>query len=205
MAISAALHVYLIHGISLPASARSGARALVIEVRLESAPALPRHTRPAIVRPAPWPEPEAATVGSQVFVEQPSAAPISAIADTAPLLATSFAVEPYAAGFPDLVHYAAKELDIYPQVVAPIMPTYPPAAFAAHTAGFVTLQVMIDESGRVLGTSVVDAAPDGVFEQAARQAVTAAAFHPAQKDGRIVRSRVLVRIDFEPGSVNAAP
>ncbi len=64
-----------------------------------------------------------------------------------------------------------------------------------------TLLVLIDEAGRVVGTSVTDAAPDGVFEQAAQQAVENAVFYPAQKDGRTVRSRILIKVEFDPGVV----
>lgn len=44
----------------------------------------------------------------------------------------------------------------------------------------------------------MDATPDGVFEQAAQQALVNAAFCPAQKDGRMVCSRVLIKVDFDP-------
>jgi protein TonB len=44
----------------------------------------------------------------------------------------------------------------------------------------------------------MDAAPEGIFEQAALQAVGRAAFYPAQKDGRAVRSRILIKVEFNP-------
>lgn len=68
----------------------------------------------------------------------------------------------------------------------------------SKVAGSVTLLVLIDEAGRVVGTSVMDATLDGVFEQAAQQALANAAFYPAQKDGRMVRSRVLIKVEFDP-------
>jgi protein TonB len=46
----------------------------------------------------------------------------------------------------------------------------------------------------------VDATPDGVFEQAAQQALAEAIFYPAQKEGRSVRSRILVKVEFDPSS-----
>jgi protein TonB len=45
---------------------------------------------------------------------------------------------------------------------------------------------------------VVQAAPAGYFEGAAVAAFETARFAPAQKDGRSVRSRVLVRVSFDP-------
>ena len=102
---------------------------------------------------------------------------------------------------PDPVHYPAKDLDIYPQALNRITPVYPQVARDAQVAGSVTLLVLIDEAGRVLGTSVMDATPDGVFDQVAQQALANAAFYPAQKDGRTVRSRILIRVEFDPAAV----
>jgi outer membrane biosynthesis protein TonB len=45
---------------------------------------------------------------------------------------------------------------------------------------------------------VTDAAPGGVFEQVAQQALANAAFYPAQKEGRTVRSRILIKVEFDP-------
>ena len=108
------------------------------------------------------------------------------------------------ATIPDLVHYPAKDLDIYPQTFRPITPLYPETARDAQVAGSVTLLVLIDEVGRVIGTSVMDAVPDGVFEEAAQQALANAAFYPARKDGRPVRSRILIKVEFDPGLAGAA-
>ena len=83
-------------------------------------------------------------------------------------------------------------------------PVYPEMAGDSKVAGSVTLLVLIDEAGRVVGTSVMDATPDGVFEQAAQQALVNAAFYPAQKDGRMVRSRVLIKIEFDPELTGSA-
>jgi protein TonB len=46
--------------------------------------------------------------------------------------------------------------------------------------------------------AVVQAAPEGHFEGVAVAAFQTARFAPAQKDGRSVRSRVLVRVSFDP-------
>jgi protein TonB len=69
----------------------------------------------------------------------------------------------------------------------------------------VTLRVTIDAGGRVVEASVVDAAPEGVFEQVAQQKMAETAFFPAQRNGRSVRCRVLVRIDFDPDDVPSGP
>ncbi|HXF16254.1 MAG TPA: TonB family protein [Burkholderiales bacterium] len=104
---------------------------------------------------------------------------------------------------PDLVHYAASQLDVYPRALQTIAPAYPTGALETQTAGFVTLLVLIDEVGRVMGTTVVDATPDGVFEQAAQQALAEAIFYPAQREGHSVRSRILVKVEFDPSAAAA--
>lgn len=104
-------------------------------------------------------------------------------------------------GFPaasDPVHYEAKDLDTYPRLRDPLSPAYPPAALTQRIAGAVTVLVSIDETGRVTETSVVDAAPEGTFDETARDALARASFLPASKDGRIVRSRILVSVAFDP-------
>ena len=105
---------------------------------------------------------------------------------------------------PDPVHYPAKDLDIYPQALSRIAPIYPATARDTPVAGAVTLLVLIDDSGTVVGTSVMDAAPDGIFEEAAQQALANTAFFPAQKDGHPVRSRILIKVEFDLGSEGAA-
>lgn len=99
---------------------------------------------------------------------------------------------------PDLVHYAAKDLDVFPQLQAALRPDYPQSALQQKMAGTVTLLVLVDEAGRVTGVSVVDAAPQGMFDDSARQALSSAAFVPAQRDGRKVRSRILVNVSYDP-------
>jgi protein TonB len=99
---------------------------------------------------------------------------------------------------PDPIHYPAQDLDIYPQAVQRITPAYPEAARVSRVAGSVTLLVMIDEAGKVVSTSVLDAAPEGLFDQAAQQALANAVFYPARKDGRMVRSRVQIKVEFDP-------
>jgi protein TonB len=111
---------------------------------------------------------------------------------------------PVTATLPDPVHYAAKDLDVYPQPLNRVAPAYPDTARESQVAGFVTLLVSIDETGRVTDASVVDAIPDGVFELAAQQALAHATFYPAQKNGHAVRSRILIKVEFDPAPENAA-
>lgn len=219
-ALSAAIHVLLIQGIAIPPGTGLPALVTLLHVQLELAPVPRQHTiRTDMAR-------ERAATGSSAEAGATLPSPISPVmmnpgltlpttAESLPTPATpgaaaadgyltpANAVAVSSSLLADPVHYAARDLDIFPQTKSPITPAYPIAAIAARSSGFVTMHVLIDEAGRVVRADVVDAAPYGIFDEAARQAVTAAAFHPAQKDGRVVRSRVLVRIEFDPASANA--
>lgn len=209
VALSAALHGFLIYGFSLSADPGPGARMTVIHARLMSPQPAGRPPRarpperpgtPDLSRPAPVPlaQPEPSAVADLVAVPAPTTTPI----DPEPVVPAGN--DAAIATIPDPVHYPAKDLDIYPQALRRITPVYPESARDAHVAGAVTLLVLIDEVGKVVGTSVIDAAPDGFFEEAAQQALANAAFYPAQKDGRPVRSRMLIKVEFDPGSAGAA-
>jgi protein TonB len=98
----------------------------------------------------------------------------------------------------DPTWYSAAELDLYPRALEPIRPAYPEDAQVARAQGLVTLLVLVDERGRVSDASVVEASPAGMFEPAALDALRAARFEPAQKEGRSVRSRIVVKVSFGP-------
>jgi outer membrane biosynthesis protein TonB len=49
----------------------------------------------------------------------------------------------------DPVHYAARDLDVYPQPLNRIEPVYPQTALAGKIGGWVMLLLLIDNSGRV--------------------------------------------------------
>ena len=208
VALSGALHVFLIYGFSLPADSGLGMRVTVIQARLTS----PQIS--ATAQRAKTPERTGVPEPSRLPPVLPSPPAPDAFAETATApIPTTLPGDPEPAAFavgdatspaiPDLVHYPAKDLDLYPQALKRIAPAYPQAARDAQVTGSVTLLVLIDEAGRVVGTSVTDSAPDGVFEQAAQQALADTAFFPAQKDGRAVRSRILMKIEFDPATADA--
>ena len=209
VALSAALHAFLIYGFSLPAGPGADARVTVVHARLMSPQPLrrPQRANPPeriSARKSPLAPALVSQPAATVFAE-PSALPSPAVAPTdPPQLATAAGSNAPHSTIPDLVHYPAKDLDIYPQVLKRITPDFPQSARDAQVAGSVTLLVLIDEAGRVVGLSVMDAAPEGVFEQAAQRALENTAFYPAQKDGRPVRSRILIKVEFDPAVAQAA-
>jgi periplasmic protein TonB len=96
----------------------------------------------------------------------------------------------------DLTWYPARQLDVFPRALATPRPAYPAAAQSLQ--GEVTLLLLIDEAGTVHEVSVVEAQPPGMFDEAASVAFRDVHFEPAMKDGRAVRSRILVKVAFNP-------
>ena len=195
VAVSATVHLSLIYLPALPAGSSPVMHPMVLHARLHPAPSPPpRHhvkTSERAAAHSPSAVPAVVTVASPAIPLAATPAPMQSAED--PELET---MVPTGAVI-DTVHYAAKELDIYPQARRPITAAFPRAAVDTKTAGSVTLLVLIDEVGRVTEASVRDSVPAGLFEVAAQHAVANAEFYPAQKDGRTVRSQILIRVEFD--------
>jgi TonB family protein len=206
VALSAALHVYLIYGFSLTpeSSPRAGIGVIHAQLILPREFAGPQRAKtPGRLHMARL-SPPAATVDLPRPPGEPAEsamAPTPASAAKTPDSTAAAGAGATRSALPYPVLYPAKDLDIYPQALTRIAPAYPAAARDGRLAGSVTLQVLIDETGRVVSTSVIDAAPEGIFEQAAQEALANAAFYPAQKDGRMVGSRILVKVEFDPATM----
>ena len=192
---SAALHILLLHSLVLRPAIPAARQSSPIHARLVSAETAPIPAgRKRVPTPLPVATDNAVSLPREVIPglsEKPDPEPSS------PVENASLAI-PAVPEVPDLIHYAAKDLDIYPQLRGALNPDYPESAFAQKIAGTVTLLVLVDEAGRVTETAVVDAVPEGLFDDSAQQALSRAAFIPAQRDGRIVRSRILVSVNFDP-------
>jgi len=104
----------------------------------------------------------------------------------------------------DPTYYAARFLDDLPKPLSPIEPRYPQNASITNVSGSVTLLLLIDEQGTLQEASVVEAKPEALFDEAALAAFRGIRFSPARKDGRAVRSRVLVTVGFEADQSSAA-
>lgn len=97
----------------------------------------------------------------------------------------------------DPTYYTAKQLDVHPQAAQPVRPEFPDSAADAGAEGYVTLKLLIDDSGKVREVSVADAQPPGVFEASALTAFRAARFLPGQRSGRPVKSQILIKVTYE--------
>lgn len=104
----------------------------------------------------------------------------------------------------DPTYYTAKQLDVYPQPLAPIRLDYPESAANARVDGSLTVLLLIDEFGIVNDVSVTDAKPAGFFEEAAMAVFRGARFSPAQKQGHAVKSRVTLQVKYLYGNSASA-
>ncbi len=96
----------------------------------------------------------------------------------------------------DPTYYPAKQLDVYPQPLAQIRLDYPESAASAKVDGRLLVLLLIDEFGVVNDASIVESQPEGYFEDAALAVFRTARFSPAQKQGRAVKSRVLLQVKY---------
>ncbi len=151
-------------------------------------------------------EPSAATA-------RPTVAPVDTAATLVSAAAPVVQPAPDASALPqvempvltDPTWYPARQLDVLPRALSVVKPAWPAGADADASGGDVTLLLLVDETGQVHEVSVAEANPEGRFEDVALAAFRAARFLPAEKDGRAVRSRILVKVAFRPDARPAAP
>ena len=93
---------------------------------------------------------------------------------------------------PDLNYYSARDLDRYPRPLAPFQIN----RTAGDGAGEVRLEILIDERGIVQEMTFAGPAAPARVEDELRAALAATRFLPAQKDGRAVRSRIVLSLTF---------
>ena len=105
---------------------------------------------------------------------------------------------------PDTTYYGARQLDVYPQLVSQLdlgdTGTHSRSAENAR----VLLLVMIDATGVVDDVSVIESTGNRAGENDARRALLSARFKPAVKDGRPVKSRLLVQVSYGASDSDAA-
>jgi len=93
-------------------------------------------------------------------------------------------------GVPDPNYYPARELDDYPRPLAPLRLDRPAGA------GEVRLELLIDEYGIVRDITFPGSAEPGSTHESLRGALMTTPFIPAIKDGRAVKSRIVLSVGF---------
>ena len=192
LAASLALHLALILGVQIKATQQSGKAQSAMEVRIarqtgEVSSVALSNGESSVVQVAN--ESETVEPAHDQQEVPPPAMPASpAIEQASPLLPTLDVplIE-------DPTWYPAKQVDVHPTALYEIKPVYPEQG----VEGNVVLLLLIDEAGAVKEASVVEANPEGIFEESALAAFREAHFAPAQKNGRAVKSRLLIRVSYE--------
>ena len=194
-ALSLVLHVTLLAGVPVNPTGGLPGVISVITARLE--PAAPAESEPvaenvALVPADPVPPP--------VAVSPPKSTAPKTDASPDPPRATAPPSSP-STGIDvplirDPTYYPAKQLDVYPQPLTAIRLDYPDSAAKARVDGRLKVLLLIDEFGVVNDVSVVEAQPEGYFEEAALATFRSARFSPAQKQGHAVKSRVLLQVKY---------
>lgn len=94
-------------------------------------------------------------------------------------------------------YYLPYELDVRPQIRTRVEPAYPRgAAVEGITAAF-TARVFIDEEGRVERVLAPDKSVADPFAASVIAAFRAARYTPGIKDGKPVKSLLLIEVNFE--------
>jgi TonB family protein len=101
----------------------------------------------------------------------------------------------------DPMYYTARELDVYPALASALDLRVQRGVETREVSGWVLLRVDVSAAGTVDAVSVVDATPNAHFEDDALRAFATAQFRPALRNGRPVKSRILVQVDY--GNSNA--
>lgn len=201
LAGSLLLHFALIFGLQIRAMPAAKPSARVLQARLAETPRPITAPQVAPTQPAePAPMPEAPPLQAA----DPAPAPAAA-EPPAPGLPASAAAPENSTNLPsievplleDPTYYPAQEVDVHPTALQVIQPSYPEKAADANVTGSVVLVLLLDESGKVQELSVAEANPPGMFEQSALDAFRNARFAPAQRHGRVVKSRMRIKVTYE--------
>lgn len=93
-------------------------------------------------------------------------------------------------------YYEVNELDAAPAPKQDIVPQYPAEALKARMTGMVQLEMYLDASGTIQSLRVLRSTTPGLFDQAALDAFQHQPFAPGIKDGRPVRARLKLVVNF---------
>lgn len=187
--LSAALHLLLVVRLESGSSAGGNLQG-TIQARLDLQPSPASVRSPRIRTPFVRKLPDDRTAGDAVTPprsEQPAAGIDEQVQSSQQPVGESIRVPV------DPVYYAARELDVYPVPIERLQ------APSGAVNGWVRVLALVDETGAVTRADVFDSDAAGVAEETALQAVRTARFSPARKEGRAVRSRILIELRFGEG------
>ena len=103
---------------------------------------------------------------------------------------------PEESGDPFETAYSTSEVDQCAKCIRKGSCVYPIGARKDGIEGFVIVRCVIGENGKVLATEIVEAVPEGFFEESVLAMVKKSKFRPAMKDGKKVASIIKNKINF---------
>ncbi|QBB69496.1 energy transducer TonB [Pseudolysobacter antarcticus] len=83
------------------------------------------------------------------------------------------------------------------KAIATPSPEYPPAAYRAHTDGWVQVAFTVTEQGAVADVKVTGSQPARVFDKAAVSAIQRWTFTPKMENGKAVAAQMSRRLEFK--------
>ena len=93
----------------------------------------------------------------------------------------------------------SETVDIPPRAKDRIAPEYPTTARRKGIEGYVTLSLLINDSGHVEDIVIVESHPSGIFEQSAKDTVVQWSFAPGEYQGQPVSVRVTQVLRYSLG------
>ena len=195
-ALVVAVHAVLLHGwqLSQAGSAKEvpiASTTMIVRLLTPTAPASPQDASPAVGAAVAPPESSTRAVEAPSATRPGRAATAAATSASGPTTAPASRSAP-----PESAYVAASRLDPGPRLLDEVEPVYP--ADAGLVEGKVVLRLLIGRTGAVDEITVVRATPQGVFEQAAIAAWSAARFSPGRMLGEPVKSQVTIEVHFTP-------
>ena len=193
LAASALAHLYLVQALvfEVPQRAARPVHARMMSVRI-AAPAPPVTAAPALPPVAPRIE----TGAPGVDRGHPAAMDAHSQRDPVAPLALPQA--------PDPTFYSARDLDVFPRPAVPLDLDRLGARDAGSAAGKFGVVLLIDESGAVGEIAIAESGPRGRLQEELRAALAATRFFPGQKNGRAVKSRVVLSVILDPARAESA-
>jgi len=95
------------------------------------------------------------------------------------------------------VVFESYELDQPPQAVVKIPPPYPHQARERGVEGAVQVKLLVHQDGTVGQVFIVDARPQGLFEDSVKKSLQQWRFNPGKIDGKTVTAWVVTTIHFD--------
>jgi len=111
--------------------------------------------------------------------------------------AAGSAVPPAPINVPDAAPAPPAPVDVVPAKIVKRVTPVAPGNIPAKTSGYVIVRFSIGVNGRVSDLSVVESQPQGVFDQAAQDAVRKWVYEPRKENGVAVESSAKARLVFD--------